>query len=171
MCSGDSVARPPISVSSPKKMVPMYANVLADLSRRGVEFIVVGGLAVGRAGFARFTEDIDLLVEASTRNLDRLIDGLAALGDGAARELTPADFPLEEGCVRIVEDVRIDVFTMMTEQTYDDLLPLSEEQPVHDQTVRFLGADGLIRLKETSVREKDQFDVMVLRRVLRERGE
>lgn len=148
----------------------VFANVLAALARAGVEFVVVGGLAVAQAGFARTTDDIDLLVEASEPNLVRLIDTLAAFGEGAAAELTPADFPLEEGCVRVAEDVDLDLFTLMSGHTYADLLPYAVEHDVQQARVRFLGAEGLIRLKADSLRPKDQLDVQALRDILRQRG-
>ncbi|GAB5537728.1 MAG: hypothetical protein Rubg2KO_39770 [Rubricoccaceae bacterium] len=141
----------------------MFASVLAALARADVEFIVVGGLAVAQAGYARYTEDMDLLVNATPPNLDRLIGMLSEVGEGAASELVAEDFPLEEGAVRVVEDVVIDVFTQMSGRTYADLLPLSEPHAVEGERVRFLTASGLIQLKKDSLRPKDQLDVQTLR--------
>ena len=142
-----------------------FESPLADLARAGAEFIVVGGLAVAQAGHVRMTEDIDLLVESSEANLSRLIDALAARGDGAAAELTTADFPDEEGAVRVIEDFVFDLFTQMSGHTYADFLPLSVQRDVLGQPVRFLGIDGLLRLKSPSLREKDQLDAAALRRI------
>ena len=147
-----------------------FADALAVLAKREVEFMVVGGLAVARAGYARITEDLDLLVEASESNLSTLIDVLCTFGEGAAAELTPADFPLEEGCVRIVEDFPIDIFTLMSARTYADLEPLSVPHEVEGEVVRFLSAEGLIQLKADSLRPKDQLDVQVLRDILSRKG-
>lgn len=128
----------------------MFAETLAILAKRKVDFIVVGGLAVAQAGFARITEDLDLLVEASESNLNSLIDVLAGIGEGAASALTPADLPLEEGCVRIIEDFPIDIFTLMSSRTFADLEPLVQTHIVEDQPVKFLGEEGLIQLKADS---------------------
>jgi hypothetical protein len=143
-----------------------FASVLAALARADVAFLVVGGLAVAQAGYARYTEDVDVLVEVSEPNLDRLIGALAGVGEGAAAELSPDDFPLEEGAVRVVEEFPIDVFTRMSGHAYADLLPLSAPHDVEGEPVRFLGAEGLIRLKSMSLRPKDQLDVAVLRDLL-----
>ena len=143
-----------------------FAGALAALARAGVEFVVVGGLAVAQAGYVRVTDDVDLLVEVSDPNLRRLIDVLATFGSGAAAELTPADFPLEEGCVRLAEDFDIDLFTQMSGHTYAHLLPLAEPHNVEGERVRFLNAEGLIRLKAPSHRPKDQTDVQALRALL-----
>ncbi|WP_420457364.1 hypothetical protein [Rubrivirga sp.] len=139
-----------------------FASALAAMSRAGVDFLVVGGLAVAKAGFARATIDVDVLVEPSPPNLRRLIDVLSTFGSGAAAGLAPDDFPLEEGCVRIAEDFDIDVFTVMSGHTYADLLPLSVVHDLDGAAVRFLGAEGLLRLKSDSLRPKDQLDVAAL---------
>ena len=142
-----------------------FASLLAMLARADVDFLVVGGLAVAQAGYVRYTEDVDLLVRSERDNVERLIGALATVGDGAASELTPADFPMEEGAVRVIEDVVVDVFTQMSGHTYEDLLPLSDTHDVAGEAVRFLGAEGLIRLKAPSRRPKDQLDVDMLRRL------
>ena len=144
----------------------MFGSMLAALVRADVAFLVVGGLAVAQAGFARFTEDVDVLVSAERDNLRRMIDVLATFGAGAAADLSPDDFPVEEGAVRIVEDVVIDVFTQMSGDTYADLLPLSVAHPYEGVSIRYLGAEGLIRLKAPSLRPKDQIDVQALRAIL-----
>ncbi len=145
-----------------------YEELLAGLSRSGVEYILVGGLAVSMNGYVRATEDVDILVETSGANLERMLGCLQAFGEGAAAELNLEDFPLEEGAVRGVEAFPLDIYIQMSGYTYEDLLPLtkvSEHMPV-----RFLDAAGLIRLKASSLRPKDQTDVLALRERLA-RGE
>ena len=162
--SGNTTARSGSPSASP---MTTFASVLAALARADVEFLVVGGLAVAQAGYARYTEDIDVLVEGGAANVQRLIDALSAVGGGAAAELVPADFPLEEGAVRVVEDdVVVDLFTVMSGHAYADLLPLSAPHAVGGAAVRFLGAEGLVRLKAGSLRPKDQADVAALRALL-----
>jgi hypothetical protein len=136
---------------------------LADLSAAQVDFILVGGVAVALAGYARATEDVDLLVEASPENIQRLLAALEDFGEGHARKLTPGDFALEEGAVRVVEDFPLDLFTQMSGYTYADLLPFTDEHDIRATTIRYLDAEGLIRLKKDSLRPKDQLDVQALR--------
>ena len=98
--------------------------------------MVVGGLAVAFAGYARTTDDVDILVDAAPGNLRRLLGVLGGFGEGAAAELTPADFPLEEGCVRVAETFDLDIFTQMTGHTYSDLLPLADTHDLEGVPVR-----------------------------------
>ena len=113
----------------------MFDALLVLLARADIAFVVVGGVAV--AGFARFTEDLGLLVEASETNVERLIAALAAYGDGAAADLTLADFPDAEGAVRILDEIALDVFTRMSGRTYADLLPLTTTREIGGTTSIF----------------------------------
>ena len=143
-----------------------FASALAAFARAEVDFVVVGGLAVARAGYVRVTDDVNILVAAQPDNIERLIGVLSTFGEGAASELVPSDFPVEEGAVRIAEDFDIDVFTQMSGRTYDELVPLSVVHDAGGEAVRFLGAEGLIELKADSLRPKDQLDVQALRSLL-----
>ncbi len=144
-----------------------FDELLAHLARERVEFLVVGGVAVAVAGYTRATEDVDLLVGASEPNLRRLLGALRPFSEAAATELTPADFPAEEGAVRVREAFDVDLFTQMSGHTYADLLPLTSVGDTLGVPVRYLNADGLIRLKAPSLRPKDQLDVQALRELLR----
>ncbi len=145
-----------------------FESLLAALGRGGVEFILVGGLAVAFSGYPRATFDLDILVEDSEENLERLLAVLRGFGSGSVRELSPADFTREEGCIRVNEDFPVDIFTLMNGKTYADLLPLSQPQTVANVTIRSLGPRGLILLKQGSLRPQDRLDVEVLRRNLEE---
>lgn len=53
-----------------------YKEVLEQLTNNKVEFLLVGGLAVGFHGYARFTGDMDLWLKPSHDNLERLGNAL-----------------------------------------------------------------------------------------------
>ena len=148
----------------------MFDALLAVLVRAQVDFLVVGGVAVANAGYARFTEDIDLLVDGSEPNVHRLIAALSTYGDGAAAELTPDDFPDEEGAVRLIDDVVVDLSTRMSGRSYADLLSFSVVNDRSGEPVRYLDAEGLLLLKSNSLRPKDRLDAEALRAILRGEG-
>lgn len=143
-----------------------FEDLLADLSRHGVEYILVGGLAVALCGFVRATLDVDILIRADPENIVRLLGRLELFGEGHARELEPDDFAVEEGSVRIVEDFPVDVFTLISGYTYQDLLPLTDSHRIDDTEVVYLNAEGLIKLKARSLRPQDQIDVQALRDII-----
>ncbi len=53
--------------------------LLGSLHDHGVEFVVIGGVAVGAHGFIRGTEDLDVVPSPDPDNLKRLADALKDL--------------------------------------------------------------------------------------------
>lgn len=142
-----------------------YEKLLVDLAMARVDFIVVGGLAVAFAGYVRATEDVDIIVQADDANVQRLLSALEDFGEGHARELSASDFTMEEGAVRVVEDFPLDIFTKMSGHVYEDLLSSTGDHQVGETTIRYLNAEGLIELKENSLRPRDRQDVQALRQI------
>ena len=80
------------------------------LNEAEAKYLIIGGQACILHGLVRTTEDVDILVEATEANCQRVIDALARLEDGAARELTPKDI-LDNVVVKIADEVEVDVST------------------------------------------------------------
>ncbi|MFH1532902.1 MAG: hypothetical protein ABIK09_19435 [Pseudomonadota bacterium] len=136
---------------------------MADLVDAGVAFVTVGGIACALNGYVRATEDVDILVQRTDENLGRLLGCLAGFGAGHASELTLGDFPDEEGAVRIIEDFPLDVFVRMGGRSYDDLRPNVRIWTTGPVQLPYLDLEGLIALKQESLRERDRLDVLALR--------
>ena len=150
----------------PNLMSDTFESLLVDLSRAGVDYLVAGGVAICLNGFVRATQDLDLLVEASPANLQRLLGCLATFGEGFARELSPEDFPMEEGAVRVNEDFTLDLFTLMRNRTFADFVATARRLEIGGVVVRYLAPESLIELKSASPREKDRLDVAALREII-----
>jgi len=145
-----------------------FDELLADLSQHQIQYLLVGGLAVALCGYTRATMGVDILIDHSKENIDLLLSRLIYFGEGFARELSYRDFDLTEGCIRINEHFQLDIFTIMHGNTYQDLLKYAR---VHDLEsgvqIKYLGREGLIKLKQSSLRPKDQLDVQVLKEIWR----
>jgi predicted nucleotidyltransferase len=149
-------------------MEPSFEKLLALLAEAGVEFIVVGGVAVSIQGYVRLTEDVDILVEESEENLGKLLRCLGGYGEGFAAELSLADFTDEEGAIRIVEETeqcQIDIFTRMSGRRYGDVIVDADTFTVGSRKIAVASKPSLIGWKSESVREKDRFDAQALRRL------
>lgn len=139
---------------------PPLLRVCQLLNQAGAKYLICGAQACILHGLVRTTEDVDILVEATEENCQRVIDGLARMQDGAARELTPRDI-LENVVVKVADEVEVDVSTKAWKVTYLDALANSRQVVVDGIEVPFLGLDALIASKETS-REQDALDRMRL---------
>src|SRR3989442_286171 len=93
--------------SEPNQPAPSLSDddillVCRLLQQHHVKYVLVGACACGLHGLVRSTQDVDLLVETSPENLQRVIDALGELPDKAALELTVKD--LQENVVVKVAD-------------------------------------------------------------------
>jgi len=150
-------------------MEPSFEKLLVLLADAGVKFVLVGGVAVTLNGYVRLTEDVDVIVDTRLENIERLISALSGWGEGFARELNPADFPDEEGAVRVVEEIercQIDIFTTMIGLHYDDLVADAGTLGLRGHAIRYASKRTLLRLKSGSLREKDRIDALALRQLL-----
>ena len=83
--------------------------------------MVVGGLAIIRHGFQRFTHDIDLLIETTKENEALVIEALCTLPDKAAAQLKPGEVG-EYGVVRVGDEVVVDLMKSGCAVTYSDAI-------------------------------------------------
>lgn len=153
--------------SDPKAIISRFERLLAALARSDVDFCVVGGLAVVLNGYVRVTEDVDILVNPERRNLERMLGVLKQWGEGWARDLTPDDFPVQEGSVRIAEqEFDLDIFVQMRGHSLESFRPVLRYFDAAGTRVPYLGPNGLILLKQDSWRDKDQRDTQAMREAL-----
>jgi hypothetical protein len=109
-----------------------------------------------QAGFVRATEAIDLLVEASPGNVQRVRRALAMLPDGAARDL--ADDDVERyTVVRVADEVVVDLIGSACGVTYEAAKDAVEHVIIDEVSIPFATPDLLWRTKQ-SVRDKDVLD-------------
>jgi hypothetical protein len=126
------------------------------LNEAGAKYLVCGAQACILHGLIRTTEDVDILIEATEENCQRVIDALAQMEDGAARELAPRDL-IENVVVKVADEVEVDVSTKAWKVDYVDALPGARQAMVNGVAIPFLGLDALIASKET-YREQDAVD-------------
>jgi len=146
--------------SSPARFLDLL-HVLFD---HDVEFVLIGGLAVGFHGYCRATKDVDIVPEQSRENLARLWDALVALD---ARPVDFGDFPAEE--VLTAFDTcfgRVDAMQRLQGvDSYHELRANAEH--VDDPEIGFplwvAGVDDLIAMKEAAGRDLDRVDITAIR--------
>jgi hypothetical protein len=152
--------------NEPNQTVSRFEKLLVGLARKGIDYAVVGGVAVILNGYPRVTVDVDILVSDSAENLRKLLDCLGSWGEGWARELKIEDFAPQEGSIRVMEDFDLDIFTRMAGKALDYFRPGLRYLEADEIRIPYLSAQDLILLKQGSWREKDLLDVAALRKIL-----
>lgn len=144
-------------------------GICRELNRRSVNYIVVGGMAINIHGFARNTEDIDLLIETGDLNEGKVLEVLSLLPDGAAKELKPGEVA-EYVVIRVCDDITVDLMAKACGHDYESAKDLVSPVLVDGVTIPFASPILLWKTKQT-FREKDQIDRLFLRKLLEDRGE
>ena len=142
-------------------------SLCAALNAQDARYIVVGGMAVLYHGFMRATEDIDLLLETSRDNQNRIRQALEVLPDKAIREMADGDLD-EYGVVRVGDEITVDLMMSACGITYEQAKGEIEYAVINGVSIPFASARLLLRMKQT-YREKDIPDRIFLQeKLLRE---
>jgi histidyl-tRNA synthetase len=144
-----------------------FTNLLQALVHAGVEFIIVGGAAATAHGSARLTQDLDLVYNRGTINIERLAAALAPYSPylrGA-----PPDLPFKFDPSTIQRGLNFTLTTTLGDLdllgeitgggNYDALLPHSIQLHVFGVDCWCLGIARLIEVKRAAGRPKD-FEVI-----------
>jgi hypothetical protein len=141
---------------------PDFLDFITLLDQRSVEYLIVGGYAVGFHGFPRYTGDIDFFVSINEENAEKLVrvlDDFGFGGIGIEREdfLKPS-FVIEIGR----EPRKIQILTGIDGVSFQECLQSAVECEYLERKLRFIGLDALVRNKKASGRPKDLIDVQAL---------
>lgn len=135
------------------------------LNQSRVEYIVIGGMAMIEAGYVRATEDIDLLVEASQANQQRIRSALMELPDQAIREVTEGDFK-RYAVIRVADEFVVDLMTSACGVQYPEAKASITYREIESVRIPFASPSLLWKLKQTR-REKDNLDLLFLKELLK----
>jgi len=131
------------------------------LNDEGVRYVLIGGFAVILHGFVRATKDIDLLVDASAENIQRLKRAMATLPDNAINLI--ADDEVERySVVRVADEIVVDLMKSACGVSYEEAAPHIEARKVEGVEIPVADKALLIRTKNTA-RPSDASDVQFLR--------
>lgn len=155
-------------------------GILGELVREGVEFLVIGGVAVGYHGHVRATKDVDVVPAPDPANLERLanvLEQLDAQVEGA-EEFDSDELPdpldpqvLAQGgnWVLLTRLGRLDVMQWIGDgPLWERLSPAAIEDEIGDLRIRMVSYKDLVALKEQAGRPEDLTDLKRLRQAREE---
>jgi Nucleotidyl transferase of unknown function (DUF2204) len=129
------------------------------LNALNVHYIVVGAFAVAYHGRPRFTADLDLFIERSHENAERLVQVLERFGFGSLN-LSIDDFLQENQVVQLgVAPNRIDLLTFLSGVNFQDAWATREQGEIEGLTVPFISREMLKRNKAATGRSQDLADL------------
>jgi hypothetical protein len=142
-------------------------TVCEALNATGATYLVIGGIACILHGYVRATSDVDILIERTRANAERVLKALATVGYGFAREWAPEEI-LRRPITVIGDDPAVDVFTVAWSVKYDSAVKRSTVVNVEKVAIPLIGLEDLIETKRTG-RLQDAADIEVLEEIRRRR--
>jgi predicted nucleotidyltransferase len=132
------------------------------LNEKNVEYLIVGGHAVGLHGHPRTTGDLDIWVAVDTANAQRVIDAIRAFGFDDPT-LTVAELQKPGRIIRMGHPpVRIEVMTSASGVDFRDCYDRRGNHDMDGIAVDIIGLDDLLRNKRAAGRPKDLGDLDAL---------
>lgn len=144
------------------ELAPDFDEFFGSLIASRVEFLVVGAYALAFHGAPRFTGDIDVFVNPTLVNAERLLSAIRAFGFpspglSAAEMIDPARV-LQMG----VEPVQIHVMSNISGVSWDEAWAGREVGRCGSHDLPFIGKYEFVRNKRASGRLKDLADIEAL---------
>jgi hypothetical protein len=141
---------------------PDYKDILAAFAANAVEYLVVGGYAVGFHGSPRFTKDLDLWIGSTASNLARVKRALVEFGAPEA-VLSQLDGAAVEDVLWMgAPPVRIDILKGVPGGDFHAAYAARVTADWDGVLVSVVSHDDLIRLKRASGRPQDLVDADAL---------
>jgi hypothetical protein len=136
-----------------------FKEFVSLLNEHEVQYMLVGGYAVGFHGYPRYTGDLDIWFRSTRDNAEKLITILNIFGFSFSN-LTVEDFLKEDQFIQLgYEPFRIDLISSVSGLTFDEAYKHHVTIKIEDMDVVFIGLDDLIKNKRASGRTKDMNDV------------
>lgn len=127
--------------------------------RHEVRYLIIGGYAVGFHGHVRYTKDLDIWIEATEANAQRVLRALDEFGFSSVG-LTTADFLVPGSVIQLgYPPNRLDLLTQPDGVTFVECWNARESVDLDGLTVNLIGFDDLIANKRASGRQRDLADI------------
>lgn len=175
------------SCAAPEGFAPWYLSVVglfepvfAALGQVGARYVVVGGVATVLHGYARFTADIDLIIDFDPLEAQKTLGALAAMGLRPRAPVALLDFAEQTKRESWVRDKGLTVFSLWDPNDpmrevdlfvehpipFEELWRDSELVSLVGQNVHIASIPHLIALKQLANRAEDRIDIEALHAIL-----
>ena len=145
------------------KLEKDFLDFLELCNKHSVKYLVIGGYAVGIYGYPRYTKDLDICIELSEENANKVIAvidefGLKSLG------LAKEDFLQKDIIIQLGNDpIRIDILNDIDVVTYNRAWENRKEVMFEGIKINFIGYNELLILKANVGRKQDLADIEKLK--------
>jgi len=136
-----------------------FKEFIQLLNSNQVKYLVIGGYAVAIHGHPRYTKDIDIWIDMSEENTEKLMSALTEFGFGDVG-LTSQDFQESDQIIQLgYPPNRIDLITTPDGIDFATCYQTKIEIIIDNISVNFIDLENLRKNKKTSGRLQDLADL------------
>ncbi|WP_019947403.1 hypothetical protein [Hymenobacter aerophilus] len=138
-----------------------FQDFLRALWATEVKYVLVGGYSVILHGYSRTTGDLDIWVERSADNYERLVRAFQQFGMPTFDMTRPnfLDNPAMDVFTFGRPPVAIDIITELKGLAFEDAYAVASIREVEDVTVRLIQYQQLLEAKKAAGRPRDYNDI------------
>ena len=136
-----------------------FTDFVHALNANGVEYLLVGGYAVGVHGYVRATVNIDFFYRRTTENVTRVLAALQEFG-APPEVLDRAHLDAPDTVTAFGEPpMRIDLLSGLSGVTFEEAREGALQVPLDGDALPVIGLSALRANKQASGRPKDRLDL------------
>jgi predicted nucleotidyltransferase len=159
-----------------------FETIVRVLNAANVRYLVAGGLAVNAHGYARFTNDVDLVIRLTEAGILAAFKALGKIGYRPAVPVTAGEFADPVNRKRLAKTKKMTVLQMWSDNHRETPVDIFVTEPFDFDSeykaalvenlspklpVRFVSIETLIKLKTKAGRAEDEIDIKNLRAILK----
>jgi hypothetical protein len=138
---------------------PDFREFVELLNKHKVNYLIVGGYAVGVHGHPRYTGDLDVWISPNPETAKIMVQVMKEFGFGSFG-LTESDFLAKENIIQLgYPPFRIDVLTTIDGVTFEECFPSKVVIEDEGVPVNFISLKDLRKNKESTGRLRDLDDL------------
>lgn len=156
-----------------------YEDIFIALKKEGIDYVVVGGLAVVLHGVVRLTADLDLIVALKKENIQKFTQVMKKLGYQSKAPVNALDLGDSEKRQIWIHEKNMKVFSFYHQKNHHKLVDVFVTEPIPFKSINknkkmikagrieipICSMEHLIKLKKIAGRPQDLADIEALKKL------
>lgn len=136
-----------------------FKEFLQLLIENKADYLIVGGYAVGLHGYPRYTGDLDIWLNQTLPNSNKILQCVNAFGFSSVG-LTVEDFMKKGSVIQLgYPPLRIDILSQIDGVNFEECFKNKVEVEIDELKVNFISYHDLIKNKKATGRHRDLDDL------------
>lgn len=142
-----------------------FEELLKLFNKYKVRYCVIGAFALAFHAQPRYTKDLDILIDPTTKNGTKILKALHAFGFKSLN-LSEDDFSQKDRFIQLgYEPLRVDLITSIQGLPFQQVWKNKSKGVYGKQKIYFIGLGDFITSKENANRKQDLADLDILKKV------